>query len=107
VESWKRYERCSHSPVPAPWTNEEERRTVAGYIAPGVLDPICDNCFHLYDSVVHGRPYTPRIGHCDYRSSDADSDADQDKINRTELSAYLLTPEAKEIIENFPKYMIR
>jgi hypothetical protein len=50
------------------WDTREERRTISGYIDPGGFDPICDNCFHLYDSIVHGAPYMPRIGHCGYRS---------------------------------------
>jgi hypothetical protein len=84
------------------WHTKEERRTISGYIDPGIYDPICDNCFRLYDSLVSGKLYTPRIGHCGYRSNRAD----QDEENRTKLSAYLPTPEAKEIIENFQKYVL-
>jgi hypothetical protein len=40
-----------------PWTDKEERRTISGYIEADVYwpvdtyDPICDNCFHLYDAI--------------------------------------------------------
>jgi hypothetical protein len=81
VEDWRMYDRERHSPVPEPWTNEEERRTISGYIDPGIFDPICDNCFHLYDSVVSERPYLPRIGHCDYRS-DTLPKAEQKRRNK-------------------------
>ncbi|MDR1234396.1 MAG: hypothetical protein LBJ92_04635 [Holosporales bacterium] len=30
------------------WDSEEERRTISGYMEPGIYDPICDNCFDLY-----------------------------------------------------------
>jgi hypothetical protein len=68
IEDAIRYDRDCHSPVPKPWDNKEELRTISGYIDPDIYDPICDNCFHLYDSVVSGRPYLPRIGHCGYKS---------------------------------------
>ncbi|MDR1609401.1 MAG: hypothetical protein LBR78_00915 [Holosporales bacterium] len=92
-----------------PWGKKEERRTISGYIEADAYepvdtyDPICDNCFHLCDSVTNRKPYIPRIEHCGYRSNDAD----QDEENRTKLSAYLLTPEAKEVVENFQKYVIK
>jgi hypothetical protein len=102
VENWRRYGRDCLSSTSDLWTDEEERRTIAGYINPGVFDPICDNCFHLYDSIVNKKAYFPRIGHWDYRSNDFD----KDEKNRTKLSSYLLTLESKEIIENWNKYVI-
>jgi hypothetical protein len=51
------------------WHTKEERRTISGYVGADTYDPICDNCFHLYDSIVHGKPYYSRIGHCGYRSN--------------------------------------
>jgi hypothetical protein len=33
------------------WTSKEECRTIAGYINRSTYDPICDNCFHLYEVV--------------------------------------------------------
>jgi hypothetical protein len=103
VEDSGRYDRECRSAVPKPWDTKEERRTISGYIDPDVFDPICDNCFHLYDSIVSGKPYMPRIGHCGYRSNNLSKDKD----NRTKLSAYLLTPESKEIIENWEEYTIK
>jgi hypothetical protein len=47
------------------WTDREERRTIAGYIEADAyetvdtFDPICDNCFYLYDSVVKSTQYCP------------------------------------------------
>jgi hypothetical protein len=103
IEDATRYDLDRYSSVPRPWHSKEERRTISGYIDPGIFDPICDNCFHLYDSVVSGRPYLPRIGHCGYRSNRLSKDKD----NRAKLSTYLLTPESKEIIENCEGYIIK
>jgi hypothetical protein len=44
------------------WGTKEELRTISGYVDPGIFDPICDNCFHMYDSIVNNKPYLPRIG---------------------------------------------
>jgi hypothetical protein len=62
------------------WHTKEERRTISGYIEADAYvpadtyDPICDNCFHLYDSIINGQPYMPRIGHCGYRSGNPRND---------------------------------
>jgi hypothetical protein len=81
------------------WDNKEERRTISGYIDPGIYDPICDNCFHLYESIANPSryhspkprsttyrlimakppshqvttktiPYRPRLGHIGYAKGD-------------------------------------
>jgi hypothetical protein len=45
------------------WHDQEERRTIAGYIDGTVFDPICENCFDMYDSLVKHIEFLPRIGH--------------------------------------------
>jgi hypothetical protein len=48
-----------------PWTDKEERRTITGYIEADdyepidTFDPICDNCFHLYNVVAKVIPHLP------------------------------------------------
>jgi hypothetical protein len=50
-----------------PWDNKEERRTISGYLesdayeADDTYDPICDNCFHLYESVSRHIQVRPTI----------------------------------------------
>jgi hypothetical protein len=89
------------------WDSKEERRTISGYIKAdayepvNTFDPICDNCYYLYDSIINGKRYMPRIGHCGYWSNDANQDEDC----RKQLSAYLRTPESRAIIANYKKYM--
>jgi hypothetical protein len=53
-------------PVAEPWKNKEEQRTISGYVDVDTYDPICDNCFTLYDSVIEKRQYQPRLGHIGY-----------------------------------------
>jgi hypothetical protein len=87
IEDRGRYDVDRHSVVPDPWTDREERRTISGYIEAdtytpvNIYDPICDNCYHLCDSIVHGEPYIPRIGHCGYRS-DTPTKAEQDQRDK-------------------------
>jgi hypothetical protein len=93
VESRRRYRvyRAPKSlPRGNPWHTKEERRTISGYIEAdayvrsNTFDPICDNCFHMYDSIVHGKPYIPRIGHCGYQANRSQEDEDdlRDKLLR-------------------------
>ncbi|MDR1234417.1 MAG: hypothetical protein LBJ92_04740 [Holosporales bacterium] len=54
-----------------PWYTAEECRTISGDLSIYRIvnhDPICDNCFDLYNSIVKKIPYCPRIGHWEYRS---------------------------------------
>jgi hypothetical protein len=57
VEDRRRYDVDRHFVVPKPWTSKEELRTISGYIGADAYattdtyDPICDNCFDLYESV--------------------------------------------------------
>jgi hypothetical protein len=53
MEDSVRYDRDRTIPYPEDelWTSIEECRTIGGYIPPGIYDPICDNCFDLYESV--------------------------------------------------------
>jgi uncharacterized protein YutD len=59
-------------PKDNPWTNKEERRTVSGYVEKDtyalvdIYDPICDNCYSLYEDTTHKRQYIPRLGHIGY-----------------------------------------
>jgi hypothetical protein len=59
----ERYERDRTLPDPEDelWTSREECRTIAGYIIPDIFDPICDNCFDLYESVSKHLPVRPTI----------------------------------------------
>jgi hypothetical protein len=56
------------------WNTKEERRTISGYIeadayAPvDVYDPICDNCYSLYNAPNKAR-YYPRLGRWEYVES--------------------------------------
>ncbi|MDR1208093.1 MAG: hypothetical protein LBJ89_01945, partial [Holosporales bacterium] len=45
------------------WSNCEEQRTIAGFIAPNTYDPICENCFDLCHTTSLGTKFRPRIGH--------------------------------------------
>jgi hypothetical protein len=111
MEDWRRYDsyRAKKSlPDGDPWSTKEERRTIAGYIEADVyelgntFDPICDNCFHLYDSIMDGAPYRPRIVHCGCRSNNLNKDVD----NKKKLLAYLAIPEVGGIIKHWQKYVI-
>jgi hypothetical protein len=63
IEDAVRYERDRALPRPADklWTSKEECRTIGGYIPPDIYDPICDNCFDLYESVSKHLPVRPTI----------------------------------------------
>jgi hypothetical protein len=52
------------------WSDYEEQRTIAGYFPTGIYDPICENCFNLYDTIVSKTAYIPRIGHWAYMGRD-------------------------------------
>jgi hypothetical protein len=64
VEDAEQYERDRTPPDPRDelWTSKEECRTIAGYIAPNIFDPICDNCFHLCESVTEPTQRHPVAG---------------------------------------------
>jgi hypothetical protein len=69
------------------WGNDEECRTISGYVAANLnteakYDPICDNCFSLCNAVSNKAPYRQRISHEGYRS-DASEEYEQGK--RAEL----------------------
>ncbi|MDR1609749.1 MAG: hypothetical protein LBR78_02770 [Holosporales bacterium] len=115
IEDPVRYDRDRHSPDPEDelWTSREECRTIAGYISPDIFDPICDNCFHLYESVTEpiqyspagikstvyritvGKtplhcptavpviPYRPRLGHIGYVKGDEYSNSELQQLNTT------------------------
>jgi hypothetical protein len=97
VEEEARY--CAYSnryslPTDDPWENKEERRTISGYIeadtyVPGdVYDPICDNCYNLFEAIIKPAQYHPRFGHGGYRSARS---LQKEKQKRAELLQFYKT----------------
>jgi hypothetical protein len=75
VEDAIRYKRASKTNSPdngKMWGNDEECRTISGHVAANLnkevkYDPVCDNCFSLYDAISNKAPYCQRISHVGYR----------------------------------------
>jgi hypothetical protein len=88
------------------WSTREELRTISGYVAAdcytasGIYDPICDNCFELYESISKGDQCFPRVGHIGYRSDLPD----KDKENIEELQKYITFN--KKVVEHWKGYLI-
>lgn len=46
------------------WRDTEERGAISGFRSDTILDPICDNCFDMYNSIMKKhQPFYPRLGH--------------------------------------------
>jgi hypothetical protein len=63
IEDKKQYEEYGKNKLGNDWTNEEELRTISGYMDRNIYDPISDNCFNLCNSITKGIQFHPRIGH--------------------------------------------
>jgi hypothetical protein len=73
IEDVGRYNAYCKATLSESWTNKEELRTITGYTetdshkSPLIMyDPICDNCYTLYYSVINKVRYYPRLGHTGY-----------------------------------------
>ncbi|MDR1488619.1 MAG: hypothetical protein LBI26_02675 [Holosporales bacterium] len=78
------------------WQNDEELRTITGYINESFYDPICD---HVFDYSLYGESFQPRYGHLGYDNLKSLHDAEQ----RQKLLLY--APESQKIMDNWKRYM--
>jgi hypothetical protein len=64
------------------WSTKEERRTISGcikaasYTSTDVYDPICDNCYALYELTDKEALYLPRLGHIGNKKGKGFSDTE-------------------------------
>jgi hypothetical protein len=69
------------------WDDDEELRTITGYMCGQACDPICD---HVFDYSLHGGPFCPRYGHGGWSDGEEEDetllDLEENLINQT---AYL------------------
>jgi hypothetical protein len=50
------------------WSDDEELRTITGYMCNQQYDPVCD---HVFDYSLHGNPFCPRYGHIGWYDGDS------------------------------------
>jgi hypothetical protein len=49
------------------WSDDEELKTITGYMCGQPYDPICD---HVFDYSLHGAQFCPRYGHVGWHDGD-------------------------------------
>jgi hypothetical protein len=78
------------------WDDDEELRTITGYMCGQAYDPICD---HVFDYSLHGGPFCPRYGHGGWSDGEEDETQltlEENLINQT---AYLSGWTAYNLLE--------
>jgi hypothetical protein len=85
------------------WRDDEELRTICCVrdAVCGLMDPICDHCFDLMQSIMKGKRFLPRCSHnIGYRSGRAVEDAE----NREKLLQHFL--KYKILLEGWREYVL-
>jgi glutaredoxin-related protein len=96
------YNLCVSAELKEVWKRDEELRTIccvrdAVY---GLMDPICDHCFDLVQSILKNKPFLPRCSHnIGYRSGRAVEDTE----NREKLLQHFL--KYKILLEGYLEYV--
>ncbi|MDR2598174.1 MAG: hypothetical protein LBC25_00360 [Holosporales bacterium] len=68
------------------WSDDEELRTITGYMYDQPYDPICD---HVFDYSLHGHSFCPRYGHVEWSTEDEEEAAETQLDLKRNLSSQI------------------